>query len=165
MAAPRPSATVATDYAAIHPAAVAAATEGRALVIGWFSRGDGAPPELITTAAPAPAPADPSAPGAPAAEGPGAEGPAAEGWGAAGRGAPAPSAGPAWALPPGPGAAPGRRRGKHAAPDRAHAHPAPGALGAQPGSADGGPGSGDHWLGLNGRAGAAGRRGAPPLRP
>jgi hypothetical protein len=69
MAAPDPVASAASDYAAIQPAAVAAATEGRPLVIGWLSRGDGAPLELITTAAPVPAGAHP-VPGPPAAAAP-----------------------------------------------------------------------------------------------
>src|ERR1700722_19682581 len=56
MTAPDPAglpASAEDDYAAIHAAAVAAARQGRPLVIAWLSRGDGAPLELITTAAPA----------------------------------------------------------------------------------------------------------------
>ena len=55
MTAPDPAglpASAEDDYAAIHSAAVAAARQGRPLVIAWLSRGDGAPLELITTAAP-----------------------------------------------------------------------------------------------------------------
>ena len=58
MTAPDPACSPASaedDYAAIHSAAVAAARQGRPLVIAWLSRGDGAPLELITTAAPSPA--------------------------------------------------------------------------------------------------------------
>jgi hypothetical protein len=96
MAAPDPVASAASDYAAIRPAAVAAATAGRPLIIAWLSRGDGAPLELVSTAASAPTGptgADP-APGPPAAA--------------------SPFAGPV-AVPAG---APARRRGKHAAPAR-----------------------------------------------
>src|SRR5580693_6434550 len=59
MTAPDPAgwpASAEDDYAAIHSAAVAAARQGRPLVIAWLSRGDGAPLELITTAAPTTAP-------------------------------------------------------------------------------------------------------------
>ena len=37
------------DLAAMRPAAADLAMAGRAIVIGWLSRGDGAPLELITT--------------------------------------------------------------------------------------------------------------------
>jgi uncharacterized protein len=93
MTAPDPAGSPASaedDYAAIHSAAVAAARQGRPLVIAWLSRGNGAPLELITTAAPSAA-----LPGAvPEVTA-------------------SPGAGPAAAPPP-------VRRGKHAAPARPH---------------------------------------------
>ncbi len=75
MTAPDPAgwpASAEADYAAIHSAAVAAARQGRPLVIAWLSRGDGAPLELITTAAPSaalpgPGPGDAAPPAFPAA--------------------------------------------------------------------------------------------------
>ncbi|HWG15659.1 MAG TPA: hypothetical protein VG268_20545 [Streptosporangiaceae bacterium] len=82
MAAPEAPGTAEEDYAAVRPAALAAATAGRPLVVAWLSRGDGADLELITVAsspAPvrrgkhaAPSPGVPS-PGVPS---PGARGPA-----------------------------------------------------------------------------------------
>jgi len=53
MAAPGPVASADGDFAAVLPAGLAAAAPGRSLVIGWLSRGDGAPLELITTVGPA----------------------------------------------------------------------------------------------------------------
>ncbi len=136
MTAPDPAglpASAEDDYAAIHSAAVAAARQGRPLVIAWLSRGDGAPLELITTAAPSAA-----LPGAGRADSGGAAFPGTAPevtppwaptpagtepevgapWGMAptnaAPGAPAsPDAGPAAAAPP-------ARRGKHAAPARPH---------------------------------------------
>ena len=140
MTAPDPAglpASAEDDYAAIHSAAVAAARQGRPLVIAWLSRGDGAPLELITTAAPSAA-----LPGAGRADSGGAAFPGTAPdvtppwaptpagtepevgapWGMAptnaAPGAPAspdasPDAGPAAAPPP-------VRRGKHAAPARPH---------------------------------------------
>jgi hypothetical protein len=115
MAVPDPVASAASDYAAIQPAAVAAATEGRPLIIGWLSRGGGAPLELITTAAPVPTGAHP-VPGPPAAAAP----------------FPVTFPGP-FAVPD---AAPARRRGRHAAPDPAHPHPVTGTGGPRPGAPD-----------------------------
>lgn len=46
MTAPDPAglpASAEDDYAAIHSAAVAAARQGRPLIIAWLSRGNGAP--------------------------------------------------------------------------------------------------------------------------
>src|ERR1700729_3928676 len=67
-----PPASAEDDYAAIHSAAVAAARQGRPLIIAWLSRGAGAPLELITTAAPSAAlpgttPGDPAPPAFPGA--------------------------------------------------------------------------------------------------
>src|ERR1700761_1428780 len=80
MAAPGMAGSAEDDYAAIRPAALAAATTGCPLVVAWLSRGDGADLELIamapTPAAPArrgkhAAPASASVASAPAAAGPG----------------------------------------------------------------------------------------------
>lgn len=57
MPAADPAGAAEDDYAAVRPAAVAAAAAGRTLAVAWLSRGDGAPLELLTTAAPATAPA------------------------------------------------------------------------------------------------------------
>ncbi len=55
--------TAQRDYASVLPAALEAAESRRPLVVGWFSRGGGAPLELITNAGPLPtAPAQPLAP-------------------------------------------------------------------------------------------------------
>src|SRR5215470_6059471 len=59
---PRPAGPAEQDFAAILPAALAAAGRDRPLVIGWLSRGAGSPLELITNATasePGPAPAPP----------------------------------------------------------------------------------------------------------
>src|SRR5215831_10377414 len=84
---PRPAGPAEQDFAAILPAALAAAGRDRPLVIGWLSRGAGSPLELITNAAasePGPAPAPPGAtPAAPQAllYPPGSRGvPAGSGW-------------------------------------------------------------------------------------
>ncbi len=106
MTAPDPAGSPASaedDYAAIHSAAVAAARQGRPLIIAWLSRGDGAPLELITTVAPSAAlpgtpPGDPARPAFP---------------GAAPEAAAPPGAAPEATAPP-------VRRGKHAAPARPH---------------------------------------------
>jgi hypothetical protein len=74
MAAPEAAGSAEDDYAAIRPAALAAATAGCPLVVAWLSRGDGADLELITMA---PAPAAPARRGKHAAPAPGAPGPAA----------------------------------------------------------------------------------------
>ena len=50
MAAPEAAGSAEDDYAAIRPAALAAATAGCPLVVAWLSRGDGADLELITMA-------------------------------------------------------------------------------------------------------------------
>src|SRR5579875_3562953 len=42
------------DYAAVLPAALDAARRQQPLVVGWFSRGGGAPLELVTNAGPLP---------------------------------------------------------------------------------------------------------------
>src|SRR6201990_3531627 len=55
MAAPEASGSAEDDYAAVRPAALAAATAGCPLVVAWLSRGDGTDLELITKATPAPA--------------------------------------------------------------------------------------------------------------
>src|SRR5580704_14709374 len=102
MVALDPVASAASDYAAIQPAAVAAATAGRPLIIGWVSRGDGAPLELITTAAPVPAGAHP-------VPGPPTPGPSAAGLSVARASAAAPFLAPFVERP----AAPVRPRGKH----------------------------------------------------
>jgi hypothetical protein len=57
MAAPEAAGSAEDDYAAIRPAALAAATVGCPLVVAWLSRGDGADLELITMAATPAAPA------------------------------------------------------------------------------------------------------------
>src|SRR5215469_12057709 len=44
--------TAAADYAAILPAALNAARHRRPFIVGWLSRGGGAPLELITNAGP-----------------------------------------------------------------------------------------------------------------
>ncbi|HEY6500818.1 MAG TPA: hypothetical protein VIZ20_15405, partial [Streptosporangiaceae bacterium] len=74
MAAPEAAGSAEDDYAAIRPAALAAATAGCPLVVAWLSRGDGADLELITMAPTAAAPARRGKHAAPA---PGAPGPAA----------------------------------------------------------------------------------------
>ena len=53
LTAPAPAASADGDFAAVLPAARAAAAAGRSIVIGWLSRGDGAPLELITSVGPA----------------------------------------------------------------------------------------------------------------
>jgi uncharacterized protein len=82
---PRPAGPAGQDYAAILPAALAAAGRGRPFVAGWLSRGAGSPLELITNAA-APEPG-PGPLGTPPAAGqallypPGSRGvPAGAGW-------------------------------------------------------------------------------------
>ncbi|HEY0717620.1 MAG TPA: hypothetical protein VGD68_08380, partial [Streptosporangiaceae bacterium] len=50
MAPPHAPGTAEDDYAAVRPAALAAAAAGRPLVVAWLSRGDGADLELITNA-------------------------------------------------------------------------------------------------------------------
>src|ERR1700755_453301 len=57
MAAPEPAGSAEDDYAAIRPAALAAATAGCPLVVAWLCRGDGADLELIAMAPPPGAPA------------------------------------------------------------------------------------------------------------
>ncbi len=52
MTAPGPAAPADGDFTAVLPAALDAATAGRSIVIGWLSRGGGAPLELITTVGP-----------------------------------------------------------------------------------------------------------------
>src|ERR1700761_5373701 len=56
MDAPETAGSAEDDYAAIRPAALAAATAGCPLVVAWLSRGDGADLELITMAPPPAAP-------------------------------------------------------------------------------------------------------------
>jgi uncharacterized protein len=53
--------TVERDYACVLPAVLDAAKSRRPFVVGWFSRGGGAPLELFTNAGPLPAPAKPLA--------------------------------------------------------------------------------------------------------
>ncbi len=51
--------TAERDYASVLPAVLDAAKSRRPFVVGWFSRGNGAPLELFTNAGPLPAPAKP----------------------------------------------------------------------------------------------------------
>ena len=51
-----PGGSAERDYAAVLPAALNAAQRRRPFVAGWFSRGGGAPLELITNSGPLPAP-------------------------------------------------------------------------------------------------------------
>ncbi len=107
LTAPAPAASADGDFAAVLPAARAAAAAGRSIVIGWLSRGDGAPLELITTVGPA----EPAGIG----------------------GAPA-GGGPAGGGPAGGGPAAGTARGKHAAPPRISVAPEPASLLFPPGA-------------------------------
>src|SRR5215472_2263233 len=64
--------TASADYAAVLPAALNAARHRRPFIVGWLSRGGGAPLELITNAGPLSpaghaAPAEDEPPGAEAA--------------------------------------------------------------------------------------------------
>ena len=86
MAAPEASGSAEDDYAAVRPAALAAATAGCPLVVAWLSRGDGTDLELITKATPAPA--APVRRGKHAAPGPVASGAEAHGTAGAGGGPP-----------------------------------------------------------------------------
>ncbi|HEY9522505.1 MAG TPA: hypothetical protein VIR33_04645, partial [Thermopolyspora sp.] len=50
--APSRSSSVEWDFVTVLPAVLSAAQRGRPFVIGWLSRGSGAPLELITNAGP-----------------------------------------------------------------------------------------------------------------
>src|SRR6185437_6832312 len=50
--------TAERDYASVLPAVLDTAKNRRAFVVGWFSRGGGAPLELFTNAGPLPPPPD-----------------------------------------------------------------------------------------------------------
>lgn len=149
MTAPDPAASADGDFAAVLPAARAAVTAGRSIVIGWLSRGDGAPLELITTvgpggpggtgdpgpaADPAPATGVPQATGAPQATG------VAQAGGVAQAASPGAGALQAADLPPPAGAcwpagiSPATARGKHAAAPRITVAPDPAPLLFPPGA-------------------------------
>ncbi|HEY2523276.1 MAG TPA: ATP-binding protein, partial [Streptosporangiaceae bacterium] len=98
MAAPETAGSAEEDYAAVRPAALAAATAGCPLVVAWLSRGDGADLELITMTPPA-ALARRGKHAAPVAA---ASGPAADGTGG--------TAGGPLLFPPGARAEPARDR-------------------------------------------------------
>ncbi|HEX4254187.1 MAG TPA: hypothetical protein VH089_03810 [Streptosporangiaceae bacterium] len=106
MAAPETAGSAEDDYAAIRPAALAAATAGCPLVVAWLSRGDGADLELITLA---PTPAAPARRGKHAAP---ASASVASAPGGGGPGSPAASAAAGGPLlfPPGARAEPARDR-------------------------------------------------------
>ncbi len=111
MAAPEAAGSAEDDYAAIRPAALAAATAGCPLVVAWLSRGDGADLELITMA---PTPAAPARRGKHAAPAPAAPAPVAPAprpvASAAGSPATAETAGGPLLFPPGARAEPARDR-------------------------------------------------------
>src|SRR5215470_3954554 len=90
--------TAAADYAAVLPAALNAARHRRSFIVGWLSRGGGAPLELITNAGPLSpavhaAPAD-DAPPDPDGAAPDPDGAAPDPDGAAESAEPASSSGP-----------------------------------------------------------------------
>ena len=119
--APDTAAQAHGDLAAMRPAADDLAMAGRAIVIGWLSRGDGAPLELITTMG---GQADQAAGSRARPAGPAVRISPAEG------AAPLLSGGAVADVPP----AAGIGRGKHAAPPRISVAPVPEPLLFPPGA-------------------------------